>query len=83
MEWYALYRVDPWGERRDDMRAAMSTMQLVASRMTKKQAGSLKFKDFLYTPPIDVEPQNDAAIEAKAMMWAKTRNAANTKGKVK
>lgn len=74
-EWFALYQVDPWGEKRDDLRMAMLAYQVCCSQMTKEGAAKMKFKDFLYTPPIDVIEKTPEEREAAATMWAKALNA--------
>lgn len=80
MEWYALYRIDPWGERREDLRMALATYQTILPHLSKKAASKFSVKDCLYTPPIDTTNETDESIEARAMAWARTRNAAGRKG---
>jgi hypothetical protein len=57
-EWSALFRSNPWGEQRADLRAGIIA-SAVANSMAKKRDGTaFKPKDFM--PYLDLEKDNEA-----------------------
>ncbi len=65
--WQAYNRIEPIGEYRADLRAALMTMHIVAVALTKAGREKLKLSDFLldFTPkPETSEPDSDAKVAA-------------------
>ena len=56
--WIALYRLDPWGEQRDDMRSALIA-QLIHNTNSKK---GKKLKDFMLFTEKPSDRVNDPEI---------------------
>jgi hypothetical protein len=52
-QWIALWRTDPWGEQRADLRQAF-TSHLVAAGTLKKSSGKWELADFM---PYAVKPE--------------------------
>lgn len=61
-EWQAFYTIDPFGEERADMRAAMMAANVANAWKDKKQR-TFKLKDFMlnFDPP---EPQSTDQMKA-------------------
>lgn len=57
-EWIADYRIEPWGEERDDMRTALAAWRIASMLSTRP----LKLEDCLLR--FDHQPQSDEAIAA-------------------
>jgi hypothetical protein len=59
-EWLAFYRIEPWGETRADIRAALQTMQLVSASGAKPTGGGyFELGDFL----LDFRPRAESLLE--------------------
>lgn len=74
-EWIALYRLEPWGEERADMRAALIASIIAnANRDPKKRPQPYTIKDFMlqFEPP---EPPSPEEVWAKIEAWAKAMGA--------
>jgi hypothetical protein len=70
--WRAYERIEPFGERRADMRMALQTLSLIQSTRTRSMSGS-DMKELLsaltnYACPEDAEPEVVTGDQA-AMMW--------------
>ena len=65
--WLALYRVDPWGEQRADLRAGIvaSTVANYAGMQRSKSAGAAKPTDFM--PYMGKQDDADVEIEPDPM----------------
>lgn len=72
-EWVAVYRVDPWGEHRADVRTAIVACTL-ASINTPKGKPRPKVADFLAVPP-KREKQSVQAMAAHMNQYANMHNA--------
>jgi len=64
-EWLAFYRMEPWGDQRADIRAALQTMQLVSASGAKRTGGGyFELADFL----LDFRPKSESLLaKAKAV----------------
>lgn len=85
MEWRVLEVLDPWGQRREDLRFAMLSRQIAQWLGVKpKDGGELKVKveDLALTFADGEEPVQQSAgqIERHMLAWAKAFNATAKKG---
>lgn len=64
-EWQAFYQLDPWGEERADMRAAMLTSRIYNALRDKNGQGYTVYDFLLWTdrPP----PPTEEELEGKLM----------------
>ena len=63
MEWRALYEVEPWGERRADLRAGI--IASTTYNMHRGRGPALKADDFM--PDFDRKPQSVSEMQAKIL----------------
>lgn len=58
-QWKAFYRIEPFGERRQDLRIALMTYHLVCAQATSECAEKLKVSDFM----LDFAPKEPVSEE--------------------
>lgn len=81
-DWFLLELVDPWGQTREDIRAAHQTLHLVAASGAKKTGGgaftpedfTLRFNIDEPPPAPAKEPQSLERMQMYLMKWAKAIN---------
>lgn len=79
-EWMALYRLEPWGEERGDMRAALIASIIAnVNRDPKKRPQPYELKDFMlkFEPDPPPDPEN---VWAKIEAWARSLGASSEGG---
>lgn len=78
-EWFAAYTIEPWGEHRADLRAAMQTSPLVNIHIPKDQRSKATspadfMPDFWQPPTQTAEPMTaDATADMLAAMLGGTK----------
>lgn len=79
VDWEVLEDVDPWGQRREDYRAAILAATVMNAGGWRKTGGRpFTEADFLldFLPRPAAAPQSPAVIEAEIRAWIKSSNAA-------
>lgn len=67
-QWFALSRIDPWGEQRADLRAAIIASTTANSMAKKRDGSAFKPKDFM--PYLERDESVDLSRRLRAAMAA-------------
>jgi hypothetical protein len=76
-EWEAYYNLCPFGDRREDFRAAYVSLTTAQCHSPKKR---LKLSDFVLPEMVRTQPQSPAEMKANLFAWARAANPQNKAG---
>lgn len=81
MEWWARWQMEPWGDRRADLRIAKATMEIVACQLSRKDARRLRLSDFMLKFRTTREQKSEAEQEALMQAWLRRHQQSDVTGR--